>query len=263
MKTTLGFLTIMIIIIIGCKKEEYQPEYPNLEEYHGSTMLYPSEILWPASNIKLVYNKKGQIVQRIGDVIESNSWSGYSYIYYDKLADTVVYNKNVITITKHLISNEIFNSVNPYKIELFIENGLMVKKINDNATTMANDNDTTVYSYNNTGNVIAMINYNRTDKTFSKFTYDEKGNLNSIISETYLRYNNKISYRDTSTFSNYDNTPNLTKKLFMFDECFYRSLSTNNFSKYSYKRYGVLSYSYSYETRIWEFKYDENNYIIY
>lgn len=264
MKTKPGFLIIMIIIIIGCKKEDSQPEYPYLTEYHVSKMLYPGGFLWfPSTTIKLVYNEKGQIVQRIGGVIETNPGSGYSYTFYDKLADTVVYNKNVTTITKMLIPNENYTSVYPYKKELFSENSHIVKKISDNASPLANDNDTTVYSYDKSGHVITMKKYTRSDKTYSKFLYDDKGNLNLVTSETFLRYNNEILYRDTAMFSDYDNTLNRTKNLFIFEECFYRSLSTNNFSKYTNKKYSVSSDSYTLETRTWEFKYDENNYVIY
>ena len=66
------------------------------------------------------------------------------------------------------------------------------------------------------------------------------------------------------TFEEYDHAENPLKKLIIFKETFYRSLSENNFSSYKKKVFNAYNNSLmEQEERNWDFIYDENGNIQY
>lgn len=127
--------------------------------------------------------------------------------------------------------------------------------------------DTVLYFYNEQNQIDRTIHSYLSNREYNNYHFDEKGNLNYITSETYWNDylgNSQKVYIDTSWFIDYDTAPNLAKKLIIFEECYYRALSTNNFRKYIKKRYSVSdTILQSIEQRSWDLLYDENNYPIY
>ena len=62
--------------------------------------------------------------------------------------------------------------------------------------------------------------------------------------------------KEIITFSDYDEAPNLTKNLIIFKECFYRSLSRNNFRKYLREEYDTNDKLVFYEELSFGLSYD-------
>jgi hypothetical protein len=263
-----SIIALALLAIIGCKKVPNDSAILNINEYQIKSMLYPTSVMPDTNKIKLVYNKKDQIVQRIGNLIMINSATGYSYKYYKYIADTIMYYNDSIIIEKQLLSDEDI-TVFPYtyKRKLFLENDLIIKEINY-MDYYSRDQDTIVYEYNKQNQVVQTITYlKNSKKKYSEYKYDEEKNLILITSKIYYEdylEGDQLRYCDTTWFLNYDNSRNLTQNLFIFQECYYRSLSTNNFRKYIYKKYNASDYTLSLtEERNWEFEYNENNSPIY
>ncbi|MEL7589273.1 MAG: hypothetical protein AAGU19_21345 [Prolixibacteraceae bacterium] len=260
------FYCLILMLLFGCGKEDVEPQLPKIYEYRVNSMLYPIKASHISSKVKLNYDKDSRIVHRIGDLISVNPNSGVSYVLSENIADTLIYKGNSIVITKHIVTGE--NWLTSYRRELLIKDGMLVRKVfDDDYYGMdyygVNDFDTVLYYYNGYKQVEKTSALNPYRQMDSKFKYDENGNLSMVVSETYYRDTNDTFYKDTLRFSDYDNSPNLTKELILFEECFFRSLSVNNFRKYSFKRVNLENDQVSTEERSWAFYYDENNYVIY
>jgi hypothetical protein len=255
-----------LLLLNSCKKEGSDLNLPRVSEYSLESMFYPATIKPDTTKIKLTYNKKNKISHRIGNLISINPATGYLYKFYEYVADTVMYYNDSIIIEKHLTSNEDFAEMDSYKRKLFLENGQIVKEIHK-MDYYSYDTDTILYYYNEQNQIDHSVSLKSSTREYSKYKYDDNGNLNIVTSEIYktdYKGNLNIIYNDTAWFQDYDNSTNSIKDLIIFQECFYRALSTNNFKKYLYKRYrnsdSILVLT---KERTWEFTYDENNYPIY
>ncbi|MDQ2178750.1 hypothetical protein [Marinifilum sp. D714] len=251
-----NYLIIILcsVVLMSCGDDSDTPSGPLLEKYSIEIMDYPQSVyVGKDFAIQLEYSRKHQISKRIGDLIRRSPSTGFNYRTYDKVYDELVYDNDIITITKKLTADSEFTSCLPFKRTLFLENGKLVKKIEDNRHLEAFDNDTTYYYYKN----------ERLEKTTSrdlirKYVYNESGNLLQISTQ-----NTYTQEKDTTFYLGYDNTPNLCKNLFIFKECFNRSLSTNNYIGYIKKSYDSDGYLVGTVEREWTFQYDDENYVIY
>lgn len=255
----LSFIVISFIFLNSCEKENYDLNTTNIKEYRIESMFYPFLIKPDTTKVKLIYNKRQKITNRIGNLISTPMM----YKLYENIEDTVIYFRDSILIEKQLLPDEFFTGFTyPHKRKLFLENGLIVKEINK-VDYYSFITDSTIYYYNKQNQIAQTIYFQRDKKVLSKYKYNEDGNLFFIASEVFLdHYSGTIQkiYNDTAWFLDYDNSPNLAKDLIIFQECFYRALSTNNFRKYVYKRYSsVDSILVSTEERNWEFRYFNNN----
>ena len=272
MKMFIQLCVVMVVLtlIVSCDKHNEESDYysnlPKVREYSVTTMFYPT--VYPISDTNKVvieYNESGEITQRIGNLI-------LGYKLYKYIGDTVVYYSDSIVIEKNFLPGSEFTGfVYPNKRKLFLENGLIVKSIN-NLDYYSYDLDTTIYQYNKKKqiiNTIQTIRDGRSTKKYSEYNYDDNGNLILVTSEEYKkRYGSDGEYEltsyDTAWFGDYDESPNLLKNLIIFQECYYRAISENNFRQYTYKEYSVPELTIiGSQYRSWEFEYDENNYPIY
>jgi len=254
---------ILLIIVFSCnffEDDDNKETIPKIYAYHPTAMFYPSIAFPDTNSIKLLYTNDNKLSQRIGCLI--NTYLGYRF--YEFIGDTVSYYADSIVVRKKLLNNKDFEYLDEYKSKFILNNGLIIQefRVGDVYNETHRKYDTLLYSYNKKKQVeeITQITYYPRKKSW--FKYDENGNLNLIISEKY--YRNIPEFRDTMWFLDYDNSPNLAKNLNIFQECFYRSLSTNNFREYIHKSYRLSdSMLVSTEKRRWEFPYDKNNYPIY
>ena len=69
------------------------------------------------------------------------------------------------------------------------------------------------------------------------------------------RWNNKTTTLEL--FEDYDSAPNPTKPLMIFDKIFYRSLSYNNFRKYSFEKRESSGIVVARTNRSWVLVYDD------
>lgn len=256
-------IAFLLLIVLSCnifEDDDKTEILPNIYAYHPKSMFYPP-IAFPDTNtVKLIYTNDNRVSQRIGCLI--NTYFGYRF--YGFIGDTVSYYKDSIVVRKKLLSNKDFEYIDEYKSKFILNNGLIIKefRVGDVYNETHHKYDTLLYRYNNKKQVeeITQIIYYPRKKSW--FKYDEDGNLNLIISEKY--YGDTPEFRDTIWFLDYDRSPNLVKNLNIFQECFYRSLSTNNFREFIHKSYRLSdSMLVLTEKNRWEFSYDENNYPIF
>ena len=226
-------------------------------------MLYSPDAMYITSKVKLIYNQDGKIVLRIGNLSRVAPTTGFAYKFLDDIADTVVYQNNAISVTQILLSTDLFTKINPYQRDFFFEHGRLTKELADNesyGTETDPVKDTILFYYNKAEQIDSTKRYGLYFQENKNFFYNENGNLEKVIGKTFWKDNKEVKYNDTILFSDYDNTPNLTGNLILFDECFYRSLSKNNFKKYIYKRYDAYKQLLQDDERTWQFSYDAENY---
>lgn len=248
----------------SCDKHDDDLKIAKINGYDIKSMFYPTFVKPTTTKVELIYNREKKISHRIGNLISTSSM----YKFYEYIGDTVMYYKDSIIIEKHLLSHKDFTDMYSYKRRLFLNKGLIVREIhNMDYYTQDHQTDTILYHYNNKGQIDQTVKLNSSTKEYSQYKYADNGNLNYITSEIYRQdYTGNIEKElcDTTWFQEYDNSPNLTKDLIIFQECYYRALSTNNFRKYVFKRYRSSdSILIATEERSWKFEYDENNYPIY
>lgn len=258
MKKILSIL--LFISILGCEKD-IEESLPNLTEYSPKSMLGS----WDAnstSKIKLYYNDHDQVVQRVGRVITIYTHNPQQ-IFVDDQADTLIYMDNIAEIHSQYLPGGIYDFTLAGSTLRFEDGRLMYKESHYSLTS-----STIEYYYNKRGQIVSSANFHKVglidpEIINSEFRYDKKGNLTLVVIEYYRYSTNEKFSTDSLWFSEYDKAPNLTKNLIVFDECFYRALSTNNFRKYTFKRVDHYRDVTLNEERTWEFDYDENGYPIY
>jgi hypothetical protein len=89
------------------------------------------------------------------------------------------------------------------------------------------------------GSVIVVRNY----------LYDENRNLQKITGSSRFDDESTIFDQTEETFGGYDNKPNPLKGPCLWQDLLYRTLSTNNFTTYSYRGsngYNTISYTLVY-----------------
>lgn len=259
------FVALVFILLLGCEKEDLSTSSPKIVEYDLKSMLYPSAVMATSEKVRLIYNRKNKITERVGNLIPT---ALMYYKFYEYVGDTVVYYPDSIIISKNLLSTKDYTSMEPCKRKLFLENGLIVKEIHTmEYYGFKYDPDTLLYHYNERNQIDQITSLKSERREYSKLKYDDNGNLQIVASKIDMfdfRGNSSGTLLDSIWFQDYDDAPNLTKDLIIFPECFYRALSTNNFMTYIHKQYrGEDSLVIRSEERHWDLQYDEKNNPIY
>jgi hypothetical protein len=91
---------------------------------------------------------------------------------------------------------------------------------------------------------------------FTKTFFFNNDNLQKV-SGVYLQKPNTVYFTTEETFTSYDNKPNPLKSLWLWDDLYYRSLSSNNFSSYTYKRFDAQNNLTDSTHKTWNLQYDE------
>lgn len=202
------------------------------------------------------------------------------YFLYPEIVDEVFYNENNIRIEKKSYSTTIHIHPNLRTIELD-NNGLMVKKTNNVVQHVLSNGDTIYnvltkgYTYNSekllikTHQTQKLLNYSEHSnfpddiRSYADASYYYTNrNLDSIVTiehdyiEQEHRY--KPKRKRVEAYSNYDNSNNPLKSLFIFEETFKRSLSKNNYGTYKKEEYYFID-----ETVILTSSYQESHILKY
>lgn len=188
-------------------------------------------------------------------------------VYRNGIYDTVEYTApNVITVVS--MDNLDFLDIYPVKRVITLNHGLIDRKIaypyrGNGVDTMYVNNDTIYYSYSKNGfipgnihRLIKTVQYIRSDIVTRDYSYDGKGNLQNIFTVTKSRYGNFV---DTAkeTFGGYDDKPNPLRGVCLWEDLLYRTLSTNNFTTYTYENGSNT------ESRRWTLVYDSKGNVDY
>lgn len=280
-----GILLIVIcFLVISCDREDVSLEkpiktisfltnymdYSHLPDWRSSREVLSSTIATSHGLVEIEFEGQN-IVRKKGGYGELPSLG--AYFFSSEIVDEVFYNNNKIRIEKKSYSSDIeYIRPNLRVIELS-NNGLMIRKVNNTSYPMTNgdtiyDIITKDYTYNaeklivKTHKTQKLLNYfehsNFPDdiRSYADASYYyTNNNLDSIVTIEHDYVEEKNTYlpkrKIVETFSNYDNSENPLKSLYIFEETFKRSLSKNNFG--SYRRDGytfideIVEHSFSYQ----------------
>ncbi|WP_284460204.1 hypothetical protein [Chryseobacterium sp.] len=192
-------------------------------------------------NIYFEYDSQGRVAKKVGGFIFIDPNTGYNSIHFSKdIYTSVSYNGNIISISTFSSSPDYIVPINKRTFEVDNQ-GRIMKSIIPSVDNPYFDKHLN-YSYDSSGKLIEILTtfpnmpYDPTDPddfiwTIAKrFTYDNIGNLKKSV-EVERHNNVDFHIENTVEFSNFDTAPNPFKKLQIFEEYFYFSLSKNNFQK--------------------------------
>jgi len=185
-----------------------------------------------------------------------------STIYIKEIYENIVYEGNEITYSTELNDEETI--IVPNRSTYYLDElNRISKKIYYEEAFPTSVNDTLNFEYDQNG-LLSKIekNNNPYNKKESLYYFNLNKNLDSIVTSSYYLDYNTSNYeyegKTVEVFSGYDSSPNPLKHLGIFDELFYRSLSTNNYTEYKLKKYNHLDVMFGEDFRNWSFVYDAN-----
>lgn len=287
------FYLILTLTFYSCTDDDNNSSSENLPEeidfniesyyYHYA---YYSKLVYPNGNsdnlIKFQYNSEGKIIKRIGDLLYISPNAGTSPIISDSLFTDLIYYDNKIKLTKGTSYLGSTTLENESIITLDSQHKILEKanryQINSGQIIL----DTIRFNYDSNNKLISYIktstqyysNHNVRNFEESTLYYNTNANVDSIVSISYIKLSD-VSYTEliskkTRIFENYDTSSNPFKKTRIFEETFYRSLSNNNYRKFTEKtrNYSYPNHDYYADpvmgpTTInnwwnWDFSYDSN-----
>ncbi|BFM44289.1 hypothetical protein CFS9_29300 [Flavobacterium sp. CFS9] len=224
--------------------------------------VYPSEI-----KFNFEYDNSKRLIKKVGGYLAVAPTTGYDRYFSDKVCTSLVYNDNKVTV-ENFYDSDIYTVAKSTLYYTLNSANLIVEKEIPN--TIANNSRKLVYKYSD-GKLTEIITsypnmkYYANDPTdfvltFSeKFYYDANNNLTKTES-TELHNGKSEGEKIVRTFEDYDTSYNPYKRMQLLEEYFYRSLSRNNFRKYSetIDHYGEVST----KKTSWTFVYDTQGNIV-
>lgn len=267
-------LILIGIFIISCTRTEDLLENNVVNEplikKMNTIVFNPGSLTYNQSELvfSFEYDTDLRLTKKIGGFLTLSSSTGYNGFFTDKIYTSLIYTGQNVTVENFSTSPD-FTA--PLNTKYFTLNNL--NQINTKEIPSDNNYWLKKQTFNYLNNRLIEIKttlpnmpYDSTDPNdyiltyLEKFYFDANGNL--IKSEYFEQQNGiNIGEKVVRIFENYDNSTNPCKRLKLLDEFFYRSLSNNNYRKYSEIRYTneVLD---STSTTSWTFYYDSNGQII-
>jgi hypothetical protein len=215
------------------------------------------------------YDSNQRLIKKTGGFLPMSSLTRYES-FTDKIYTTLLYNNNKVTVENLSSSPEFTVPKNSNYYTLNNSNQIIEKEI---STT--NDNylfKKQIFNYSNNKlveikTIFPNMPYNSADPNDYVLTYSEKFyyDSDSNLSKTeYFEQHNGLNMGEkvVRIFENYDTSSlNPVKRLYLLDDYFYRSISKNNFRKYTEIKYNNNIETSTYITA-WSFNYDANGNII-
>lgn len=190
-------------------------------------------------NYYFEYDAKGRVTKKIGYNLSPSSSVIFPGQIVKYIYTKISYHQNTAVIGLYSSDPILTVLPNERKFE-FDTNGRIIKSIIPESNVVMEKHLT--YIYDNSGKLVEILTefpnmpYNPEDPEdyiynyLETFSYDVNGNLQKAI--TMERRNNiDFSIIKEMTFGNFDTAQNPFKKLMIFDEYFYLSLSKNNYQK--------------------------------
>jgi hypothetical protein len=254
----------IVVLLTACVYHDIEPP-KRLQQYHISYMFYKDGILHPYSDnmVTLQLNDLRQVIKRTGGFAQVPGYVGLYFIFSKDVYEEITYRRDAVTIDRKFSRAGFYD---PYKKEIFFSDNKIsrIVVLNDQLRSI-------MYPYYNSSGLIYKTVETRwrirtqgdtlyIGTTVKDFFY-EGGNLVRVQGEDIGPFNSIST--TTETFEDYDTAPNPTKPLIIFDEIFYRSLSANNFRKYSIEKRGSSGYNSSSATLSWQLRYDNSGVPLY
>lgn len=256
MKKILGLL-IGLLLIVSCSSDDTGSVNNEvlIKEYNPLFMFY-NDVMPTNTLIKLEYDSNGRVTKRIGGMLKLSPETGYNNVFSDKIYDEVSYTGSEIIVEKKTTSTDfqVDKFIRTYKLN----NGRIVEKTIDRGQSK---NQVYTYEYDSNNRISKMEDKRKFSSDESYFYYNIKNNLDSIVTKKYyINSQNQKEYtgKVVQSFSGYDTAKNSLKQFVIFEETFNRSLSENNFAKYtetSFDKDNESTYVYEVE---WNMSYDDN-----
>jgi len=271
-------LFFLSIILISCSRDSDDEIIDNNEPLitKMGLILYPGS--FPGSDgtemsFSFQYNNDKQLIKKIGGFRSISSSVGFGNYFTDKIYTSLIYNNNHVTI-ENFSSSPDFSILKNSKYFVLDNNKRIKQKDIPSTNNYSNYLDERQFFIYNNNKQLTEINtvlpnmpydpsepYDYIRTYLEKFYYDSNGNLTKT---EYFEQKNGVNkgIKIIRTFEDYDNSYNPWKRLYLLDEYFYRSLSKNNFRKYTIIRYeenGEISLN---SQQSWAFNYDSSGNII-
>jgi hypothetical protein len=252
-------LAILVIGICACQDDEPRAVKP-LDSYDPQFMFYPNYLQRiPLTPILIEYNSKGNVSRRTGGILY---FSDPSQGVFPEIYDSISYEQNVITIERK--DHFLLTLNDPFQRKIVTSDNrieMIVKPSFDIRTPVFQD--TIFFFYNSAGTLDKTIERSwRIDRDPALYRYEdvrqfffESQNLVRIDGERTSRTGQITT--TTEHFEGYDDAKNPAYRLGIFEEVFYRSLSKNNFTRYTYARMASDGSVIDSEEREWVLNYDD------
>ncbi|MET6999921.1 hypothetical protein [Chitinophaga defluvii] len=258
-----SLVLIAVLLVAACRKSNTPPPPDNIIRPDSVFAMYLLPDMRTASLFSTIgtayftYNGN-QIIKRAGGALPI-AGTGYPIIATKQVFDTLLYDNNKITIiTKARIDGI---TISPAEKVILLENGKMKQKILYSNNPDRPSNDTSFYFYGPDNRVAKVERYYGLGKELRLFTFNDKGNLQEVISTFYDRHSTAVNITVTENFSDYDNAVNTLKNYWMWSDFYYRSLSNNNFAKYSFTQVNADNTQHSNGTSNMTLHYDSNGWV--
>ncbi|NCD69314.1 hypothetical protein GSY63_08090 [Mucilaginibacter sp. R11] len=190
------------------------------------------DIPFEADSMRLSYDSQGHLTKKLGLWLSLSSATGYSGAFFiKKLGDTLDYSKNSVVVSKKNFGDPFWGTPQQDPATLTFS-GKKLVKVTTYSSGVKVPLDTTVFTYDSKGILqksVTKIFWRGTQTLLYKFT---QGNLTEIDGRV-VNYDGSEFGTSTELFWDYDTAPNPLYGFCLLPETFYRSLSQNNFRKYS------------------------------
>lgn len=269
------FFFFLSIILFSCSRDNEDEITQNNEPLitkMSSVVLYPGYPSYDNAELSFnfQYDSNNRLIKKNGGFLPASGSTGLNGYFTDKIYTALVYDKKKVTV-EDFSSSPNFTVLKNSKYYTLDNNQITQKEIPSNTYGNYWD-EKKMYKYINNQlseiqTTLPNMPYDSTDpfdyiETYiENFYYDSKGNLSK---SEYILQNNGVNTKQKTVriFENYDNSYNPWKRFTLLDEYFYRSISINNFRKYTEIKYDFAGNITSNKEHIWGFNYDSSGNII-
>ncbi|WP_264565064.1 hypothetical protein [Flavobacterium sp. N3904] len=265
MKHILTFLTLGILLF-SCSNNEEESENNQDNDPLITKMSQGFQLGLPTESYTYFeYDNSKRLIKRTGEFVEVPP---KGLRFFSDIYTSLVYDNNRVTIENFTDSN--LFTIPKNTIYITLNNSMQIEKKEITYITNNHYCKTLFYKYSN--NKLVEIKTTLPDNAYGatgpneflsfieKFYYDSNGNLartESFQQEYGINKGEKI----VRIFGDYDNSINPWKRLYLIDDDFYRSISKNNFRKYT-EIYYLNDMLISTNEASWVFLYDSNGNIL-
>lgn len=260
------------ICLTSCSSNEDNTENSNTDPlvklikfegaYMGQVPVNSSQI-----NFNFEYDSSSRLTKKVGGYVDLSSSTGFGKFFTNEIYTSLIYTNNKVTVENFDTSDIYTVAKNSIYYTLNSSNLIEEKEIPNRITINSRKQ---FYKYSN-GKLVEIVTtypnmtYYPDDETDYVLTYSEKFYYDADNNLTKTEYTEQHNGKDEGekivrTFEDYDASYNPFKRLQLLEEYFYRSLSKNNFRKYTETLYYYENVSKN-ETA-WTFTYDAQGNIV-
>ena len=266
----ISILLFLSFIFFSCSRDDDKVQTQNDDSLitKMSLVLYPNSLPYNNSELSFYfqYDNDKRLIKKTGGFLSVSGSTGFSNYFSDKIYTTIVYNGNKATV-ENFSSSPDFTVLKDSKYYILNNNQIIQKEVPGYGNyryekqTFKYSNDKLIEISTSLPNMPYYPPDDYIETYQEKFYYDSNGNLTK---SEYFEQRDGINkgIKIVRSFGEYDTSTNPFKRLYLLDEYFYRSISKNNYRKYSEVKYDIAGNVTSASEKNWTFNYDSNGNII-